>query len=300
MKFRLPEDSSSGEIVTGADVFVYIKNRKKRSLDKKGRKKRRRKRMRKISIKISLLNEENRHKKFVARLRFRRNPVKKWYKLVLPYWIIKKANKQQDRALNLCIECKRCNRNIQVILPLKTSKKKFKSFEIGNQTGKVNPHKKYKKMKSLRLRKNRPFLMCHRSEKTHQRRRRETIQCDKNNPYSQCCRHQEYIRFSDIGLGDRVTYPDGFYKTQCIGSCSSNTSRTDLALTQCTPSSYKPFKTVFVFDSDVMYLDIPQGNIQECACQWWQEQCIGDLYHLQKKQMLLRDVSQCELLFTTF
>jgi hypothetical protein len=267
MKFRLPEDSSSGEIVTGADVFVYIKNRKKRSLDKKGRKKRRRKRMRKISIKISLLNEENRHKKLVSRLRFRPNPATKWYKLVLPYWIIKEANKQQDRALNLCIECKRCNRNIQVILPLKTSRKKFKSIETRNQTGKGIPHKKYKKMKSLRLRKNRPFLMCHRSEKTHQRRRRETIQCDKNNPYSQCCRHQEYIRFSDIGLGDRVTYPDGFYKTQCIGSCSSNSSRTDLALTQCTPSSYKPFKTVLVVDSDVMYLDIPQGNIQECACQ---------------------------------
>lgn len=267
MKFRLPEDSSSGKIVTGADIFVYIKNRKKRSLNKKGRKKRRRKRMRKISIKISLLNEENRHKKFVSRLRFRPDLAKKWYKLVLPYWIIKKANKKQDRALNLCIECKRCKRNIQVILPLKTSIRIFKFIEAWNQTGKGIPHKKYKKMKSLRLRKNRPFLICHRSEKTHQRRRRETIQCDKNNPYSQCCRHQEYIRFSDIGLGDRVTYPDGFYKTQCIGSCSSNSSRTDLALTQCTPSSYKPFKTVLVFDSDVMYLDIPQGNIQECACQ---------------------------------
>jgi hypothetical protein len=47
--------------------------------------------MRKISIKISLLNEENRHKKLVSRLRFRPNPATKWYKLVLPYWIIKEA-----------------------------------------------------------------------------------------------------------------------------------------------------------------------------------------------------------------
>ncbi|XP_071154891.1 uncharacterized protein [Mytilus edulis] len=259
MKFKLPEESTPGKSLPGADVFVYITNRRKRPDGKRGRRRRRRKRQRKITIKVSLLNEHTRHKKFISRLRFRPNPDKKWNKLVLPFSVIKKANQLKERVLNLCIDCKRCNRNTQIVLPLKTLKKRHKFMKTKHLD---------KSRKPLKLRKKRPFLMFHEKE-SKQRQRRDTKSCSKDNPVNQCCRYQEYIRFSDIGLGDRVAYPDGFYKTECIGSCSYNSTNVETNSTRsrkCYPSKYKPLQTYLVFDSSVTFLDIPKGHIEECTC----------------------------------
>lgn len=266
MKFKLPDDSVTGLPLKGADLIVHITNRRRRSEKKKGRgKKRHSIRNRKISIKVSWLDPSTQRKKSISRLRFKPNMEKnkKWYKLKLPTSILKSAREESDNALNLCIECKRCNRKTQIILPLKTNKKRLKFMNTKRQKGK----KKRKNGKTVKLRKNRPFLLCRIPERTSFRRRRDAVLCSSN---STCCRKQTYIRFSDIGLGNKVAYPDGFYSTECAGTCSHFTSQfnteTSPSSRQCAPTKYKHLQALIILDKSMTILDIPKGQVEQCSC----------------------------------
>lgn len=267
MKFKLPDVSTTGLPLKGAELIVHITNGRRRSDNNKSRRKRRRRKHRKISIKVSLLNPKTRQKKSISRLRFRPNMEKnkKWYRLSLPTSILRSARKKDDNALNLCIECKRCNRNTQIILPLKTNKKRHKFMKIRRQKGKKN--KKQKSGKTVKLRKNRPFLVCLIPDRTSFRRRREAVLCSSN---STCCRKQTFIRFSDIGLGNNVAYPDGFYRTECKGSCSHYSShfnnKTSPSYKQCSPIKFNPLQALLIMDKSMSFLDIPNGQVEQCGC----------------------------------
>ena len=152
MEFRLSDTYFRSNVeLSGADVYVHIKIKKRRK----------RKRRRNIVLRISRLTDDTLKRKTIARLRFQPTDTR-WYKVALPVTLIRKLNNFHDRTLKLCIQCKKCNRKMRITFPLTTSRgKKKKSRKSKKKSQRRKTAYRNLKVRRLRLRKNRPFLIFH-------------------------------------------------------------------------------------------------------------------------------------------
>ena len=253
-------------IVSRTDLHLYVK------MTKKAMKRRRKK---KIVIKISTWDSIKDRKRVIARLKIRPK-ASKWHRISLPLSVLNKLQKQNKRTLEICIECKRCNRRIKVTFLKKERRKK----KLRNK--KTKKSKKHNRRRLLKLNKNRPFLLCKITTKSQSFRSKRyalngkinvsenTNMCNENLTSQGCCVSNRYVSFREMNLHRYITYPRGFNFSQCLGSCSQPSGLTLATHNQtdsnCQPVNYGPLYIFVIFKREIGFITIRKGNVHSCGC----------------------------------
>ncbi|GFT10152.1 inhibin beta E chain [Nephila pilipes] len=113
-------------------------------------------------------------------------------------------------------------------------------------------------------RNNNPFLIAY-SDSKQKRSKRSAVVCGEK--ISSCCVKKMYISFNDFGWDKWILYPDGFYASTCVGSCSDSANNKYPNATRCRPNAYKPFRISYINEENSVSLSrIDDVTISECAC----------------------------------
>lgn len=267
MTFRVPDEYlEEGVDILGADIYIYFKVKK------------RRKRTRRVVLKVFSLLSGTKRKTTVAKLKVRPSDTA-WYKVSLPLSVMKSVENRNNRTLSMCIDCKRCNSRTKITFPLKTHPSRRKRKKTKKNKGKGNKRKQRhtkKKKKQKKLRVHRPFLI-YRFRHNH-RSKRFIHNCSSVSDTQKCCRHEEFVSFSDLGFDQDILFPAGVSYSVCMGTCDSGISQrstnytnpldTDLSARApvCDVTDSEETSTFIVLRNRIGILTMKNGNVLNCGC----------------------------------
>ena len=272
MKFRIPDEYfENGIDIQGADIYIYFKV------------KTRRKKSRRIILKVFSLHNGTKQKKNVAKLQVRPNDTA-WYKVSLPRSVTKDVDNARNRTLSMCIECKRCNSRTKITFPLKTRSSRRKRKRTGKNRRKnrdkrkgrqVKKKKKRRSKKPKKLQFHRPFVI-YRLKQNHRSKR--NLNCLSANDTQHCCKHEQFVSFSELGFEQDILFPTGVPYSSCIGGCGSSeyqmSQRLNIPANE-RPGSPKPVcqataseetNTFIVLRDRIGILTLKNGNVLQCGC----------------------------------
>ncbi|XP_061185663.1 inhibin beta A chain-like [Saccostrea echinata] len=272
MKFKVPNEYFEEDVdVLGADIYIYFKVKTKSK---------RRKRTRRVVLKVFSLQVGTKRKQNVAKLKVRPNDTA-WYKVSLPLSVTKNAETVQNKTLSMCIDCKRCNSRTKITFPLKVHpsrrKRKKPRRNKGNKKRKQRRHtNKKRKKKAKKLQVHRPFLI-YRFRHYH-RSKRNTDDCSLVNNTQNCCRHEEFVSFSDLGFEQDILFPAGVSYSSCVGGCDSFTHQgpqnhsstflqnSSLENPTCEVIDSQETNTFIVLRDRIGILTLKNANVLNCGC----------------------------------
>ncbi|XP_062613284.1 inhibin beta A chain-like [Saccostrea cucullata] len=259
MKFNVPNEYFEKDVdVLGADIYIYFKVKSKSK---------RRKRTRRVVLKVFTLQAGTKRKQNVAKLKVRPNDTA-WYKVSLPLSVTKNAESEQNKTLSMCIDCKRCNSRTKITFPLKIHPSRRKPKKTRKNRGKKKRKRrrhtnKKRKKKTKKLQVHRPFLI-YRFRHNH-RSKRHTENCLPENNTQICCRHEEFVSFSDLGFEQDILFPSGVSYSSCMGSCDGNTHPQNHSST-CEIIDSQETNTFIVLRDRIGILTLKNGNVLNCGC----------------------------------
>ncbi|KAF8778125.1 Inhibin beta chain like protein [Argiope bruennichi] len=129
----------------------------------------------------------------------------------------------------------------------------------------------------------RPFLAIATDANEQRRSRRHARTCGENPTY--CCRQNLYVNFKELGWGDWIIAPKGYYANFCMGSCVGRRgfsyhnfhthiieeyrNRNPYASIHpcCAPTRLSSMSLIY-FDTDlnIIKTDLPKMIVDECGC----------------------------------
>ncbi|GBN75030.1 Inhibin beta chain [Araneus ventricosus] len=129
----------------------------------------------------------------------------------------------------------------------------------------------------------RPFLAIATDANEQRRSRRHARTCGDNPTY--CCRQNLYVNFKELGWGDWIIAPKGYYANFCMGSCVGRRgfsyhnfhthiieeyrNRNPYASIHpcCAPTRLSSMSLIY-FDTDlnIIKTDLPKMIVDECGC----------------------------------
>lgn len=243
MQFPIPPEYLSPYVhLSDGDIKVFIKVKKRKN-----------KRKRKVSLKITLMNENNDKLTTIASRKFRLRSTN-WQHIHLGSTLIKSIQKQRMEVLRVCIHCNRCNRKVQVEFPIKRRNKRRRK------------NRRRKKPRKPKLRKNRPRLLLYSKRNTSNVRHRRHVL--EKRFASKCCKQARFISFSSLQLPQEVEFPSGFMIEQCTNVCSANDAlslETDDVI-ECKGAETEPINLNIRFKDGIKFnMSIPNAKVSKCG-----------------------------------
>ncbi|GFY44710.1 inhibin beta chain [Trichonephila inaurata madagascariensis] len=195
---------------------------------------------------------------------------------VVQQWLSGSDNRDK---LTLLVDCTGCNSKLEMVL--------FNDDDTATHSNHVTATTTARRIRhgghDHQLLNLRPFLSIA-TETTEQRRSRRHSRTCGDTP-SHCCRQNLYVNFKDLGWGDWIIAPKGYYANFCMGSCSGRRgysyhnfhthiieeyrNRNPYASIHpcCAPTRLSSMSLIY-FDTDlnIIKTDLPKMIVDECGC----------------------------------
>ncbi|XP_054724763.1 inhibin beta B chain-like [Uloborus diversus] len=184
--------------------------------------------------------------------------------------------------LTLLVDCVGCDSKFEIVLFDEEDSITYSNNVTATATARKIRHGGHQQQQQLMG--LRPFLVIA-TETTEQRRSRRHSRSCGGRP-SHCCRQKLYVSFDELGWGDWIIAPKGYYANFCMGSCNGPRtpdtyptfhthvieeyrSRNPYASIHpcCAPTRLSPMSLIY-FDPDlnIIKTDLPKMIVEDCGC----------------------------------
>lgn len=194
---------------------------------------------------------------------------------VVQQWLSGSDNRDK---LTLLVDCTGCNSKLEMVLFNDEDPSNINHLTATTTARRIRHGGHEHQLLNLR-----PFLSIA-TEVTEQRRSRRHSRTCGNTP-SHCCRQNLYVNFRDLGWGDWIIAPRGYYANFCMGSCNGRRgysyhnfhthileeyrNRNPYASIHpcCAPTKLRSMSLIY-FDADlnIIKTDLPKMIVDECGC----------------------------------
>nr|XP_042906095.1 inhibin beta chain [Parasteatoda tepidariorum] len=196
---------------------------------------------------------------------------------VVQQWL---SGNESREKLTLLVDCTGCNSKLEMVLFNEEESSNFSNYATATATTRRIRHGGHdQQLISLR-----PFLAVA-TEATEQKRSRRHSRTCGETP-SNCCKKNLYVSFKDLGWGDWIIAPKGYYANFCMGNCIGRRTysshhnfhshiieeyrnRNPYASIQpcCAPTKLSSMSLIY-FDADmnIIKTDLPKMIVDECGC----------------------------------